>query len=77
MRGRTNESPQLFAMFHVEDRIREDHPLRRIKEYADQILGGMSWTFTAMYSEIGRPSVPPEVGTSSFRPTLREGAILS
>lgn len=61
MRGRKNEAPQLFAMFHVEDRIREDHPLRRIKEYADQILGGMSWTFTAMYSEIGRPSVPPEV----------------
>jgi transposase len=61
MRGRTNDAPQLFAMFHVEDRIRADHPLRRIKEYAEQILGGMSWTFTAMYSEIGRPSVPPEV----------------
>ena len=59
MRGRTNDAPQLFAMFQVEDRIRGNHPLRRIKEYADQVLGGMSWTFTAMYSEIGRPSVPP------------------
>lgn len=47
-------------MFQVEDRIRKDHPLRRIKEYADEILAQMSRTFTAMYSEIGRPSTPPE-----------------
>jgi transposase len=60
MRGRISDAPQLFAMFHVEDRIRPDHPLRRIKECADEILRGMSRTFTAMYSEIGRPSVPPE-----------------
>jgi len=60
MRGRISEAPQLFAMFHVEDRIRPDHPLRRIKECADEILRGMSRTFTAMYSEIGRPSTPPE-----------------
>lgn len=60
MRGRINDAPQLFAMFHVEDRIRPDHPLRRIKECADEILKGMSRTFTAMYSEIGRPSTPPE-----------------
>jgi transposase len=61
MRGRINDAPQLFAMFHVESRIRKDHPLRRIKEFADQVLGGMGWTFTAMYSEMGRPSIPPEV----------------
>lgn len=48
-------------MFHVEERIRKDHPLRRIKEAADEVLRGMSWTFTAMYSDVGRPSVPPEV----------------
>jgi transposase len=61
MRGQTNEAPQLFAMFHVEERIRKDHPARRIKEVADEVLKGMSWTFTAMYSDVGRPSVPPEV----------------
>lgn len=60
MRGRLNDAPQLFAMFHVEDRIRPDHPLRRIKESADEILASMNRTFTAMYSEIGRPSIPPE-----------------
>jgi len=47
-------------MFHVEERIRGDHPLRRIKEVADEVLGEMSRTFTAMYSDIGRPSTPPE-----------------
>lgn len=60
MRGQLNESPQLFAMFHVEERIRKDHPLRRIKEVADEVLSKMSRTFTAMYSDIGRPSTPPE-----------------
>ena len=60
MRGQINDSPQLFAMFHVEERIRKDHPLRRIKDVADEVLREMSRTFTAMYSDIGRPSTPPE-----------------
>jgi transposase len=60
MRGQVNESPQLFAMFHVEERIRKDHPLRQVKEVADEVLRDMSRTFTAMYSDIGRPSTPPE-----------------
>src|SRR6267154_3467165 len=37
-----------------------DHPLRRIKAMADEILGGLSSTFDAMYSTVGRPSIPPE-----------------
>jgi transposase len=37
-----------------------DHPLRRIKQMADEILSGLSSTFDAMYSSIGRPSIPPE-----------------
>lgn len=27
---------------------------------ADEILGGLSKTFDAMYSKVGRPSIPPE-----------------
>jgi transposase len=34
--------------------------LRRIKAMADEILADMSSTFDAMYSSIGRPSIPPE-----------------
>lgn len=48
-------------MFHVEERIRPDHPLRRIKEVADEVLASMGRTFDAMYSDVGRPSIPPEV----------------
>jgi transposase len=61
MRGEKNERPQMFCWFHAEERIRPDHPLRAIKRYADQVLGTMNRTFNAMYGEVGRPSVPPEV----------------
>ncbi len=61
MRGQTNHSPQMFCMFHLETRIRPDHPLRRIKEFTDEILRGMGRTFTAMYAKTGRQSIPPEV----------------
>lgn len=47
-------------MFHIEERIRRDHPIRRLKAVADEVLAGMGRTFAAMYSEIGRPSTPPE-----------------
>jgi transposase len=36
------------------------HPLRRVKQLADGVLAKLSPTFDAMYSEIGRPSIPPE-----------------
>lgn len=37
-----------------------DHPLRRVKQLADQALGELSPVFEAMYSPVGRPSIPPE-----------------
>jgi transposase len=43
-----------------ERRVAADHPLRRIKQMADEILRGMSSTFDSMYSRVGRPSIPPE-----------------
>jgi transposase len=36
------------------------HPLRRIKHLADTALEALSPTFEAMYSKVGRPSIPPE-----------------
>jgi transposase len=50
----------LFHVFHVEDRIRADHPLRDIKRRVDRILASLSPQFEAAYSRVGRPSVPPE-----------------
>jgi transposase len=43
-----------------ERRIPAEHPVRRIKAMADEILASLSPTFDAMYSRVGRPSIPPE-----------------
>lgn len=44
----------------VEERIPAGHPARRIKALADSALATLEPTFTAMYAQVGRPSVPPE-----------------
>jgi transposase len=38
----------------------EDHPLRGIRAMVDTILKEMSPRFARLYSEVGRPSIPPE-----------------
>lgn len=60
MRGRKNVQPQFFYSIDVEARIRQDHPLRPLKQRIDQILVSMDSLFGSAYSGIGRPSVPPE-----------------
>ena len=44
----------------AEARVRPDHPLRAIRAMTDQVLRELSPRFTKMYSDIGRPSIPPE-----------------
>lgn len=36
------------------------HPIRAVKAFVDGVLEQMSPTFDKMYSDIGRPSIPPE-----------------
>jgi transposase len=60
MRGRRDPQPKMFFAIDVERRIRADHPLRPVKRAVDRILAGLGDRFAAAYSEIGRPSVPPE-----------------
>lgn len=60
MRGEKNKQPEIFSYLPVEDRIPKKHPLRKIKEYVDTILEKLSDEFDNMYSNIGRPSIPPE-----------------
>jgi len=50
----------MLCLISVEDRIARNHPLRRIKELADEALSRMSPLFDEMYAAGGRPSVPPE-----------------
>jgi transposase len=60
MRGTDDKQASMFSVVSPERRIPADHPLRRIKAMADEILVGLSSTFDAMYSKVGRPSIPPE-----------------
>ena len=50
----------MFSYVSLEDRIPQDHPLRAIRKLVDQVLQGMTKQFDGLYSEVGRPSIPPE-----------------
>jgi transposase len=50
----------MFYVIDLESRVRPDHPLRAIKRMVDAELARMGHLFNAAYSDIGRPSVPPE-----------------
>lgn len=60
MRGTDEKQASMFSLVSPERRVPADHPLRRVKAMADEILAGLSQTFDAMYSSVGRPSIPPE-----------------
>jgi transposase len=60
MRGDDQQQSGMFSYVSLEDRVPQDHPLRRIRETVDQVLRGMAKDFDGMYAKTGRPSVPPE-----------------
>ncbi|MBI3589079.1 MAG: IS5 family transposase [Candidatus Liptonbacteria bacterium] len=60
MRGREENQGYMFSYLSPEERVPQDHPLRRIKTMADEALGSLSRTFDRMYAKEGRPSIPPE-----------------
>ncbi|MDQ3524697.1 MAG: IS5 family transposase [Chloroflexota bacterium] len=60
MRGRDDRDEGLFSYLRLEERVPADHPLRAIRALADDALGWLSGRFEALYSRMGRPSIPPE-----------------
>lgn len=60
MRGADDRTSHLFSYLSPEQRIPADHPLRTIRRLTDGVLQELSPRFEAMYSDIGRPSIPPE-----------------
>ena len=50
----------MLTSLSTEDLIPKDHPIRRIRKVIDEVLAELDGEFDAMYSGIGRPSVPPE-----------------
>ena len=61
MRGQDDRSEGLFSYVRLEQRIPSDHPLRAIRALVDQALGSLNKRFDALYSSMGRPSIPPEM----------------
>ena len=60
MRGEDRRSGSLFSYVDLEARVGADHPLRTIRTIVDDALSGLSGEFEALYSHLGRPSIPPE-----------------
>jgi len=60
MRGDDEKQSSMLCLISPSDRIPKDHPIRTVKELADAALAQLSRTFDKMYSNVGRPSIPPE-----------------
>jgi transposase len=52
---------QLFYLFNLEERIPERHLLRRINPIVTRILTELRTKLEPFYSEVGRPSIDPEL----------------
>src|SRR3984885_16121392 len=62
MMGRqTVDQSQLFYLFNLERRIPERHLLRRINPTVTRILAEFREKLEPFYSQIGRPSIDPEL----------------
>ena len=62
MMGRqTGDQSQLFYLFNLERRIPADHLLRRINPIVTGVLAELREKLAPFYSEIGRPSIDPEL----------------
>jgi transposase len=60
MRGDDVRTESLFSYLSCEARVPQDHPLRPIRTIVDQALTALSPAFDQLYSDLGRPSIPPE-----------------
>ena len=60
MRGDDQDTGAMFSYVLPEAGVRPDHPLRPIRRMTDAALARLSRRFDRLYSDIGRPSIPPE-----------------
>jgi transposase len=61
MGRRRGDQASLFYEFRLDDRIPKDHLLRRIDGFVTAALADVHERLEPYYSEIGRPSVDPEL----------------
>src|ERR1700716_4361635 len=61
MRGSDKRPGELFSYVDVKKRVGQDNPLRAIRSLTEDALEALSSDFAALYSGLGRPSIPPEM----------------
>ena len=60
MRGVDDRSGALFSYVDIEARVPKSHPLRIIRELANEALSALAGDFSSLYASTGRPSIAPE-----------------
>jgi len=60
MRGTDEASRSLFSHVDLEERIPAGRPLRKIRQIVNDALASLDAGFAALYTDFGRPSLPPE-----------------
>ena len=60
LRSKDTKQQVFFSYKSIEDRIPKDHPIRALKQLVDEPLEKLSNDFDRLYSNTGRPSIPPE-----------------
>jgi transposase len=62
MMGRQGgDQSQLFYLFNLERRVPADHLLRRVNPIVTRVLANLREKLAPFYSDIGRPSIDPEL----------------
>ncbi len=60
MRGEDTQQSAMFSYLSPEQRVPQDHPLRKLRPLVDEVLRKLSRRFAGMYAPVGRPSIAPE-----------------
>ena len=60
MRGAFVDQGGLFSYISPEARVPSNHPLRRVRALVREVLSELNRSFDKLYSNEGRPSIPPE-----------------
>ena len=60
MRGEFRDQGGLFSYIKPEERIPAGHPLRKVRVLVREVLKELNRSFRRLYSQEGRPSIPPE-----------------
>jgi len=55
------DQASFFYEFRLDDRVPKDHLLRRINRFLTPVLSDLHEQLRPYYSEIGRPSIDPEL----------------